>query len=50
MASPYPVGDFHLLFFASFLAHSLMGQKAKYSLRADVFRFDRKNGHLACGL
>ena len=26
MASPYPMGDFHLLFFASFLAHSEMGQ------------------------
>ena len=27
MASPYPVGDFHLLFFASFLAHSVSGHK-----------------------
>ena len=27
MASPYPMGDFHLLFFASFLAHSEFGQK-----------------------
>src|SRR5260370_7185431 len=26
MASPYPMGDFHLLFFASFLAHSESGQ------------------------
>ena len=25
MASPYPMGDFHLLFFASFLAHSESG-------------------------
>src|ERR1700720_3715498 len=30
MASPYPMGDFHLLFFASFLAHSELGQKAKF--------------------
>src|SRR6266404_9155249 len=29
MASPYPMGDFHLLFFASFLAHSESGQKRK---------------------
>ena len=28
------MGDLHLLFFASFLAHSEMGQTRKYSLRA----------------
>jgi hypothetical protein len=39
------VGDFHLLFFASFLAHSESGQKAKYSRRADVFRCSPNNGH-----
>src|SRR3984893_10230005 len=27
MASPYPMGDFHLLFFASFLAHSELGHQ-----------------------
>jgi hypothetical protein len=30
MASPYPMGDFHLLFFASFLAHSEMGQSRHF--------------------
>ena len=36
MASPYPMGDFHLLFFASFLAHSGPGhgQTAK-GVRSD---------------
>jgi hypothetical protein len=29
LAKPSPVGDFHLLFFASFLAHSELGQKRK---------------------
>jgi|ERR1700690_333881 len=32
MASPYPMGDFHLLFFASFLAHSVWGQFRKSAL------------------
>ena len=32
MASPYPMGDFHLLFFASFLAHSELGQKQKSAI------------------
>src|SRR5271170_2570683 len=30
MASPYPMGDFHLLFFASFLAHSVPGQTRRF--------------------
>jgi hypothetical protein len=29
---------------------SVPGQKAKYSLRADVFRFTPGSGHPACGL
>jgi len=29
---------------------SEMGQKAKYSLRADVFRFTPGSRHTACGL
>jgi hypothetical protein len=32
MASPYPVGDFHLLFFARFLAHSALGQSAVWTV------------------
>ena len=49
MASPYPVGDLHLLFFASFLAHSVKGQKAKYSLRANDVCFGPNNGHRSIG-
>jgi len=30
MASPFPVGDFHLLFFASELAHSVQGQSRHF--------------------
>src|ERR1700736_4164864 len=30
MASPYPMGDFHLLFFASFLAHSGSGHSRRF--------------------
>src|ERR1700719_622247 len=30
MASPYPMGDFHLLFFASFLAHSEAGHSRRF--------------------
>ena len=33
--SPYPMGDFHLLFFASFLAHSESGQSRHFD-RAPV--------------
>ena len=32
MASPFPVGDFHLLFFASELAHTVQGQSRRTSL------------------
>ena len=45
MASPYPMGDFHLLFFASFLAHSVVGQKLKSSMRAYVFCSYPNSGH-----
>ena len=38
------MGDLHLLFFASFLAHSELGQTEKYSARADVFRSSSNNG------
>src|ERR1700682_2686209 len=33
MASPYPMGDFHLLFFASFLAHSDLGHSRRSDRR-----------------
>ena len=39
------MGDFHLLFFASFLAHSELGQNRKSSMRAHVFRFAPNSGH-----
>jgi hypothetical protein len=41
------VGDFHLLFFASFLAHSASGQSRKNSNRANVFRSSPNSGHSA---
>src|ERR1700690_2670031 len=39
MASPYPMGDFHLLFFASFLAHSALGQTRKPALATAMSAF-----------
>src|SRR3984893_3041375 len=39
MASPYPMGDFHLLFFASFLAHSELGSNSEVGARNRHVRF-----------
>src|ERR1700716_2605349 len=36
MASPYPMGDFHLLFFASFLAHSESGRSLPKCVVGDM--------------
>src|SRR6202049_3800039 len=38
MASPYPMGDFHLLFFASFPGALRLGSKASFCPPADHFR------------
>jgi hypothetical protein len=38
MASPYPVGDFHLLFFASFPGALRSGSIASFWSLADYFR------------
>ena len=44
MASPYPMGDFHLLFFASFLAHSVPGSSTDLNISKSDFRSSYKSG------
>src|ERR1700687_5763414 len=46
MASPYPMGDFHLLFFASFPGALRVGSITSFWGDADDFRSTPMNGHL----
>ncbi|MEH2520856.1 hypothetical protein V1279_006429 [Bradyrhizobium sp. AZCC 1610] len=48
MASPYPMGDFHLLFFASFPGALRVGSFASISLGAGYFRSSPMSGHSRC--
>src|SRR5260370_36651673 len=45
MASPYPMGDFHLLFFASFSGALRSGSKASFSPSDEDFRCAPINRH-----
>src|SRR3981081_420404 len=45
MASPYPVGDFHLLFFASFPGALRVGSIASLPRCSQGVRFTPDNGH-----
>src|SRR6202142_578240 len=49
MASPYPMGDFHLLFFASFLAHSASGQFSEVGTPNRQLCFAPPGGHRRSG-
>src|SRR6202158_3508846 len=48
MASPYPMGDFHLLFFASFPGALRFGVNHVILGDADDFRSSPINGHSQC--
>ena len=49
MAGPYPMGDFHLLFFASFPGALRYGLKSEVEASPAVVRLNPTNGHRPLG-